>query len=140
MRLVALVFLLVTYATVKAMIIADVAPEDTLFNLPEFPTLELNTTNLFDFEAVGGPDSISEATHNIAIAIGDTAKIILSVILFIIKIVFYLALLVAFLAANAFTGFGSEAPAWLNAIFVAPMAIGIAIVVYKLIRSGDDEV
>lgn len=143
MNLVGLIFSFITYALIKSMVIAYFAGSGAIADsgftdLPEFPTFNLDTDELFDFIGVGGLNSIAEATENIAIAIQDAARIIFAIISFIGSLLLFIGQLFLFLIANAFTGI-DDAPPFINLLLVTPAVFLLGMILYKSVRSGEDE-
>lgn len=146
MNITGLLFIFVTYAVLKSMVIADIDEDAIVIAAPTLPSFNLNTTGLFEFRDVGGFNALEDATANIGIAIADTGRIILAVIQFIIDIVVYIALFLAFIVVNSFTGIyddpdtptNEEAPWYINTIIATPAIVMVGIMGYKLLRSGDE--
>lgn len=135
-----LAFIFITYAVLKAMVLADVTGVPLEEEIPSIPIFEYNQTEideLFDFVTVSGVDAIAEAVQNVAIAIVGGFKVIVASVLFLFDMLVFVGQLVGFILTSAVTGV--DGPWYIDALIGLPMIIIATVMIYKLLRSGDDE-
>lgn len=136
MNFTGLIFIFITYAVLKSMIIADVDAQSITIEAPSLPSLDLNVT--FNYVSIGGIDAIADAIHNLYITIAGIAQATVALVVFLYDLIVYLVQLFLFITVNAFTGFDG-APWYINTITATPAIVMVGIIGYKLLRSGSDE-
>lgn len=144
MRVVTILFIMVTYNVFALLIAGESSPEEG-FDFPEFDVPEFNFESYGSEGSCGSFDvgecieflgrvmrNIGIAIRNIGIGIIGTTELIFNLVTFVIE----LSVIILSTAATGIDG----APWYVNLVlFTIPFTAGISIIIYKMVRSGDDE-
>lgn len=153
MKLVPLVFIFLTYATFKFLVLQSTSPA----LLPEVPALQLPTLDLLEvnfsfeenpcdtwhwFTGIGtifcATVAVTQNLSSTANAIGNIVICILWVLQSVYEFVKFVALIITFIGQLIFKGVDG-APGWLNILVFSPFGLIAALGTYALIRRGTSE-
>lgn len=129
MKIVALLFIFLSYSVVKAMALEEINDTPAF----TFPTFELPSLDFIDLS--GGCGSFTDCIEYVGAVIYNFSLGIIFLILLIIELIVYVLELVALLVAIQFTGFDG-APQWVNTILTTPFLAAVGFIIFKLIRKG----
>lgn len=144
MRIVTILFIMVVYNVMALFIVGDTSGDPAL----DFPTFDVPS---FDFESYGNEGScgtfdvgeciefLARVMRNIGIAIRNIGIGIIGATQLIFNLVTFVIELSVIILASAATGIDG-APWYVNlALFTIPFVAGISMIIYKMVRSGEDE-
>ena len=134
MKLVGLIFALMLFTTVKALIILENSPDALVFptlELPDVEFAELPTGCSGLFSGSECLELIAKILYNAFLAVGFAVATVIVTGLFLLE-------LFAVIIEISFTGF-SGAPAWVNALTTTVLGALIAIKLYVMVRTGGEE-
>lgn len=133
MNLAGLVFALLAYSVLKFMIIGDVAGQPQP-DIPEFG--QFDTGLEFITPECGNPiflciDYLGDVIYNISTAFIKAVE-------FLMNVVTYFILLLVFIGSISVQTL-PDAPWYVNILLLTPYTFLIALMLFKLVRKGDDE-
>jgi hypothetical protein len=128
MKFVALLFVLLAYATTKAMIINDLNTAEV-----EFPVLTIPTFEFIDLSL--GCAGFFDCTEYVGAVLYNMVLGIIFLVLLIVELLVYIVAMFATIFSLAFTGI-EGAPEYINLLITVPMLAMLGMIIYKLIRAG----
>lgn len=132
MKLLAILFILVAWTVVKGLIVEDASGVPVL----TFPTFE---TPSFAFQDLsGGCGSFTDCIEFVGYVLYNIGLGIIFLVLFFIELITYVFELFALIFQIQFTGV-EGAPDYVNVLLALPFIAGIALIVFKMARSGETE-
>jgi hypothetical protein len=130
MRLIAILFILVTWTIVKGMILEDTSGTPVLV----FPTFDTPDFEFIDLS--GGCGGFTDCIEYVGAVIYNIGLGLIFLILFLVELLSYIFELLVLIFTIQFTGI-SGAPGWLNIILALPIVGALAIIVYTMARKGN---
>lgn len=132
MKALAIVFIFVAFSFAKLLIIQEGsgAPAFT------FPTFDAPTFEPIDLSA--GCAGFFDCTEYVGAVFYNIGLGLIFFVEFIIELIGYIFSIIVLLISVQFAGIDG-APFWINGLLLLPFLLGMALIVFKLLRKGDSE-
>lgn len=133
MRLLELLAFTLLFTIFKGFVIEEVS-EDTL----EFPTFDAPDVEFADVSDGCGVFNETGCLEFIGNLIANIVKGVIWVVLFIVEIVTFVMALLLLIFTIQLAGF-EDVPAWINVLILGLQGAAFAIIIYRMLRKGDDD-
>lgn len=132
MKTVQLVFILLGYLVFQILFVGSGGAEDPII----FPTFDVPDFEFIDLSS--GCGGFTDCIEYVGAVIYNIGLGIIFLILFLIELITFVFDLFALIVEINFTGFNG-APWWVNLMFTVPLGAIIALLIYRMARSGETD-
>lgn len=132
MKIIAIFFALTAFTVLKAMILQEVVGQDVV----QFPEFDVPETEFVDLS--GGCSGFIDCNEYIGNVLKNIGTGVIALVLFLIELVQFAYGLISLLISVSFAGIDG-APTVVNVLLSLPFIIGIGVILYKMLRSGDTD-